>query len=173
MISPVLTICQSILMPPPAKPNSNRSLQRSLHQSEDGHHSSPFFSRAIQDGTIKIVAQAGKKREIESDDETSSPSIFPMPAVPANKRPNKNGREKYNVRSETKKPAKSSAKQAVGGEHETLFQFESSQRIQRPSLDLDYEEYRLHDKVSREEASIFRSAKSYGQLVEKRRRLGD
>ena len=38
-------------------------------------------------------------------------------------------------------------------------------------IDFDYEERKLYDRVSREEASIFRSAKIYGQAVEKRRRL--
>lgn len=41
------------------------------------------------------------------------------------------------------------------------------------STDLEYEERRLHDRVGREEASVFGSARNYGQAVEKRRRLGD
>lgn len=158
-------------MPPPAKPCSKRFPGRSLHQLDNGQLSSPFFLRATQDGATTIAAQVGRKRELESGDEASTPSIFPSQAVPANRRQNEDRREKNSVRSETKKPAKSLAKQIVGEEHETLFQIESSQQTQQPSTDLDYEERRLHDRVSREEASIFRSAKSYGQSVEKRRRL--
>ena len=92
--------------------------------------------------------------------------------MPANKRQDMDGREENSVRLESKKPANSSAKQNVSGDHETLSQLESSRTTQRQSSDLEYEERRLHDKVSREEATIFRSAKSYGQAVEKRRRLG-
>lgn len=149
---------QSILMPPPAKPNPNRFLRRRLQQLGNGQQSSPFFSRATHDGATKIAAQVGKKREVESDDEACTPSTCPKQAVPASKRQNK--------------LAESSAKRAVEGECETLLQFDSSQRIQQSRADLDYEEGKLHDRVSREEASIFRSAKSYGQSVEKRRRLG-
>lgn len=163
---------QSILMPPPAKPNPNRFLQRRLQQLGNGQQSSPFFSRATHDGATKIAVQVGKKREVESDDEACTPSTCPKQAVPASKRQNKNSRDRGNVRSEANKLAESSAKRAVKGEYETLLQFDSSQRIQQSRADLDYEEGKLHDRVSREEASIFRSAKSYGQSVEKRRRLG-
>lgn len=173
MIPSVLKTCQSLLMPPPAKPNSDRSLQRPLHQLQNGQQSSPFFSRAKQDGTADIAPHTGKKRELESGDRASIPSSFPKQAIPGNKPTNQDSRENNKVPSDTKKPAKSSAKQVVGAEHETLSRFESSQRTQRPSTDLDYEERKLHDRVGREEASIFRSAKSYGQSVEKRRRLGD
>ncbi len=91
--------------------------------------------------------------------------------MPTNKRQDKDSREENSVRLESKKPAKSLAKQNVAGDHETLSQLETSRTTQRQSSDLDYEERRLYDRVSREEATIFRSAKSYGQSVEKRRRL--
>ncbi|CAD6582985.1 MAG: hypothetical protein ASARMPRED_001122 [Alectoria sarmentosa] len=163
----------SILMPPPPKPNLNRFLSRPLYQLQSGQQLSPFFSRAVQDTTTKLVPLNGQNRELESDDGASMPSSFPKQTIPGNKRPNHDSRGKNKVQSETKKPANNSAKQIVVGKHETLFQFESSRRTQRPSTDLDYEERRLHDRASREEASIFMSAKSYGQCVEKRRRLGD
>ena len=113
MIPSVLTVCQSLMMPPPAKPNLNRFSQWPSHQLQDEQQWSPFFSRAIRNGTTDIAPHTGKKRELESDD---SPG---------------------------------------------------------PSTDLEYEEHRLHDRVGREEASIFKSARNYGQAVEKRRRLGD
>lgn len=163
-------------MPPPAKPKLNRFLQRPLNQLQNGQQSSPCFSRAAQDGTkgtAKIAPQAGNKRGPESDAVASMPSSFAKQAIPGSKRTNEDGREKNKVQSENKKPAKSTAKQVVGGEHGTSCRFESSQRTQRPSTNIDYEECRLHDRVSREEASIFKSAKSYGQSVEKRRRLGN
>lgn len=148
-------------MPPPAKPSSSGSLQRPL---QDGHQSSPYFPRDLQ---------ASKKRDLECGNEVITPSIVPEQAVPAKKRRNLDTHEKSYGQSESKKPAKSSAKQVGVGEHKTLFQIESFQRIRRPSTDLDHEECKLHDRVSREEASIFRSAKIYGQSVEKRRRLGN
>lgn len=161
-------------MPPPAKPNSNRFLQRSLHhQLENGQQSSPFFSRVTQDGATEIAAQAGKKRKLGFDDEASTPSVLPKQAVSANKRQSKDSQEKNHARFGNKRPSKSPAKQVAGGEHENLVQFDSSQTIQRSSADLDYEECRLHDRVSREEAGIFRSARDYGQAVEKMRRFGD
>lgn len=159
-------------MPPPAKPNPNRVLQRRSQKLGDGQQSSPFFSQARHDGTPEIAADVGKKREAEPNDEACTPSICPKQAVPASKRQSKNSRYGEDVGSEAKKAAKSSAKQAVGGEHETLSQFESGKRTGGSREDLDYEESKLHDRVSREEASIFRSAKIYGECVEKRRRLG-
>ena len=160
-------------MPPPAKPISNKSLQRPLHQSQSGQPSSPFFSQATRNGATKIAAVAGRERESESGDEASALSFSQEQAMPANKRQDKDSREENNVRLESKKPAKSSAKQNVPGDHKTLSPLESSQTTQRQSSDLDYEERKLHDRVSREEATIFRSAKSYGQSVEKRRRLAE
>lgn len=135
--------------------------------------SSPFFSKATLDGTSKIAAQAGAKRALEVHDVASMPLIISRQAVPANKRQSNDSREQNNVGSEVESPAKSSAKGVAGGQYEELFPYESSQRTRRPSADRDYEERRLHDRVSREEAGIFRSAKSYGQRVEKRRRLGN
>lgn len=160
-------------MPPPAKPISSRSLQRPLHQSTIGQSSSPFFSQATGGGATRFAARAGKKRGLESGDEASALSFSSEQTMPANKRLDKNSPEENSARFESKKPAKSSAKQNVAGDHETLSQVKSSRTSQRQSSDLDYEERRLYDRVSREEATTFRSAKSYGQSVEKRRRLGE
>lgn len=162
----VLTICQSILMPPPAKPTSSGLLQRPLQ-----YQSSPFFLRTTPDDTTRFSTQAGKKRELECGDEVNTPSAVPEQAVPAKKRRNMDSQEESDDQSGKKRPAKSSATQVGVGEQETLVQIELNQRLRRPSTDVDYEERKLHDRVSREEASIFRSAKSYGQSVEKRRRL--
>lgn len=136
-------------MPPPAKPNLDKSIQGPLQQLRNGQQSSPYFLRTTQDGNTKIEVQAGKKRGLESDDRASTPATYPKQAITADKRQNEDCRANNNIPSETnKKPAKSLAKQVLGGNHETLLQFESSQRTQ--STDTDYEERRLHDMVSRE-----------------------
>lgn len=158
----VLTICQSILMPPPGKPTSSGPLQRPL-QAE--FQSSRFFPRATPDDSTRVSAQAGKKRELEGVDEVNTPL-----AVPAKKRRNMDSQEESHDQSGKERPAKNPAEQVDVGE-ETLVQVDLSQRLRQHSTDLDYDERRLHDRVSREEASIFRSAKSFGQCVEERRRL--
>ena len=169
----VLTVRQSILMPPPAKPRAKGFLRRSLHRSENGQRSSPFFLRAIQDGATELTPQAAKKRELEFGDEADKPSILPKQAMSTNERQSKGRPENINVRCKAKKPAKSSAMQIAGLEHEDSSHAEPNQRPPQSSLDLDYEERRLYDRASREEASIFRSAKSYGESITKRRKLGD
>ena len=167
MIDSALKICQSVLMPPPAKPISGKCQKHPF-----GQQWSPFFSQTIQNSATNFAAQAGKKREIESDDDANTLSLSPKQAAPATRRPYKDSSAKNTVQFKVTRPAKSSAKQATGGD-ETLFKCKSYQKTQRPSTDQDYEESRLHDRVSREEASIFRSARIYGQCIEKRRRLRD
>ena len=169
----VLIIYQSILMPPPAKPSSKRFLRRPLHRVENGQRSTPFFLNAKQNGATKTALQASQKRDLVFDDEADKPIIIPRRAVPTNKQQNNNSRENPKVRCEAKEPAKSSTLQVVGSEYKKLSHIGSGGRPQQSSVDLDYEERRLYDRVSREEASVFRSAKSYGQSVEKRRKLGD
>lgn len=120
-----------------ANPNLKRSLQRPLYQLQNEQQSSAFFSQATLDVTTDIAPHAGKKQEMKSDDRASTPSSF-QSNIPGSKR------EKNKALSETKKPVKSSTNQVIGGEHKTLFRFESSQRIQRPSQNLDYEERWLH-----------------------------
>ena len=158
-------------MPPPARPDSNSVVVRPIRGLESGQRSSPFFSRATQDGTRKIAAQACRKRGLESDDEASTTSNSSEQAGPGNKGQNIDRQENPSIQFEAKSSGKISAKQDFGVEVETCFRFEPAQRTQRPMTDLDYEERKLYDRVSREEASIFRSAKTYGQAVEKRRRL--
>ena len=155
----VLTICQSILMPPPAKPVSSGPLQRPL---QDGHQSSPFFPQAIPDDTTRVSTQVGKKRELDCGDEVNTPSFVPERDDTAKRRRNMDSREEGDDQSGKKRPARNSARQV-----------DLSQRLRQQSTDVDYEERKLHDRVSREEANIFRSAKSFGQCVEKRRRLED
>ena len=127
----------------------------------------------MQDDAWNIASQAAKKRGLESDDEADKQSILPKQAIPSDKRVHNNSRANLNVRREAQKPARSPAMQTIGGEHEHLSHTESSQKIQQASIDLDYEERRLYDRVSREEASTFKSAKCFRQSVEKRMRLGD
>lgn len=157
-------------MPPPAKPRSDGLLQRPL---QDGHLSSQFFVRATQDNTARHATQASKKGEKRSGDEINAPAFSQGQAVSAKRPRNMDSQQKCDGRSETRAPAKSSAKQIGVRDHITLVQFESNQIRRQPSTDLDYKERKLHDRVSREEANSFRSAKSYGQCVEKRRRLGN
>ena len=166
----VLMVRQSILMPPPAKPSSKILLRRPLHRLGNGQRSSPFFSGAIQNGSTKIALQAPEKRDLESDHQANKALILPKTVISTKKRQTNGSREKIKVRSEAKEPAETSALQVVGRD---LSYARLSRRPQRLSIDLDYEECRLYDRVSREEASVFRSAKSYGQSVDKRRKLGD
>lgn len=157
-------------MPPPAKPRSSGLFQRPL---QDGHLSSQSFLRATQDETTKIATQTGKKRELRSEDDIDTPAVFPEQDVSAKRPRNIDSQGKRDGQSETRAPAKSLAKQVGVGDHETMVQFELNQGRRKPSTELDYEERKLHDRVSREEASIFRSAKSYGKCVENRRRQKD
>lgn len=154
---------QSILMPPPAKPSSKILLRRPLHRLENCQRSGLFFSGAIQDGSTKIALQAPEKGDLESDHQANKALILPKTVISTKKRQT----------SEAKEPAEISALHVVGSEHEDLSYARLGRRPQRWSIDQDYEEHRLYDRVSREEASVFRSAKSYGQSVEKRRKLGD
>ena len=144
---------------------------RPIRGLKSGQRSSPFFSRATQDGTKKIEAQPCKKRGLELDDEASTTSVFSEQAGPGDEGQDIDRQEKRSIQFEAKSSAKISTKQDFGVEVETCLRFEPVQRTQRPMIDLDYEERKLYDRVSREEASIFRSAKTYGQAVEKRRRL--
>ena len=125
------------------------------------------------DGAIETAPKAAKKRELDSDDEADKPSILPNQGITINKRQSNDSRGNVDIRCEAKKPAQSSAMQVIGGIPEILSRVESSHLTTQSSIDLDYQERSLYDRVSREEASIFRSAKSYRQSVEKRRRLGD
>ena len=159
-------------MPPPANPRSNKLLPQPLQQLENGQRSSPFFSRAILESTTRILPQAVKEQDLESDDEADKPSILPKQAISTNKRQSSDSGEDIKIRSEAKKPTKSSAMQVVEGEKEDLSHVEPSERKPASRIDLDFEERRLYDRVSREEAKSFRSAKSYGESVEKRRKLG-
>ncbi len=127
----------------------------------------------MQDVSSKIARRATKKRGLESDDEANKPSILPERAISTTKRENEDSWESITILCKAKKLAKSSVMQVLRGDHENLSYVESSQRPQRLSIDLDYDERRLYDRVSREEATMFRSAKTYRQCVEKRRRLGD
>lgn len=158
-------------MPPPPPPKSNMSQRHPLQNYKDGQQC-PYFSQTTEDGATNIAAQAGQERQLDSENESSTPSTFLKQAGSATKRQHKDSTDKTNVRSETTKPTKSRGAQFLGEANETVSIFGSSQR-KRSSTDLEYEERILHDRVSREEASIFRSAKSYGQSVEKRRRLED
>lgn len=160
-------------MPPPANPSSKKLLRQPLQQLENGQRSSPFFSRAILESTTRILPQAVKEQDLESDDEADKPSILPKQAISTNKRQSSDSGEDIKIRSEAKKPTKSSAMQVVEGEKEDLPHVEPSERKPASRIDLDFEEHRLYDRVSREEAKSFRSAKSYGESVEKRRKLGD
>ena len=153
-------------MPPPAKPRSSGYFQRPL---QDGHLSSQVFLRTTQDETAKISTQTSKKRELRNDDKINTPAVLPELAVSAKRPRNKDSQGKRDGQSETRAPAKSSAKQVGAGDREILVQSNSNQRRREPSTELDYEERKLHDRVSREEASSFRSAKSYRQCIEKRR----
>ena len=163
----VLTIHKSILMPPPVRPSSKRFLPRPTPPLEYGQRSSPFFSVAMCDGATDIT-----ERGLKSDDDADKPSILPKPAITTDQRQKSESREKIMAECDAQKPVKSSAIQLGGGEHEELSHGELSQRILQSSIELDYAESRLYDRVSREEASTFQSAKSYRQSVEKRRRLG-
>ena len=149
----------------------NGGAVRPIRGLESGQRSSPFFSRATQYGTRKIAAQACRKRGLELDDEAVTTSFSSEQAGPGDKGQNIDRQEKRIVQFDAKSSAKISAKQDFEVEVETCVRFEPVQRTQRPMTDLDYEERKLYDRVSREEASIFRSAKTYGQAVEKRRRL--
>ena len=163
----VLTIHKSILMPPPARPSSKRFLPRPTPLSENGQRSSPFFSVAMWDGATDIT-----ERGLESDDDAEKPSILPKPAITTDERHDSESRENIKAECDAQKLGKSSVMQLGGGEHENLSHGELRERILQSSIELDYTESRLYDRVSREEASTFLSAKSYRQLVEKRRRLG-
>ena len=158
-------------MPPPPPPKSNMSQRHPLQKHKDGQQC-PYFSQTTEDAATNVAAQAGQERQLDSENESSTPTTFLKQAVPATKRQHKDSTDKTNVRSKTTKPTKSRGAQFLGEANETVSIFGSSQR-KRSSTDLEYEERILHDRVSREEASIFRSAKSYGQSVEKRRRLED
>ena len=164
----VLTIHKSILMPPPARPSSKRFLPRPTPPLENGQRSSPFFSVAMWDGATDIT-----ERGLESDDDVGKPSILPRPAITTGQRQDSESREKFEAECDAQKLAKSSAMQRGGGEHENFSHGELKPRSLQLSIESDYTESRLYDRVSREEASTFRSAKSYRQSVEKRRRLGD
>lgn len=164
----VLTIYKSILMPPPARPSSKRFLPRPTPPSENGQRSSPFFSVATWDGATDIT-----ERGLESDDDADKPSILPKPAITTGQRQNSENRENIKAGCDAQKLAKSSAMQRGGGEHEKLSEGELQPKLLPSNIESDYAESRLYDRVSREEASTFRSAKSYRQSVEKRRRLGD
>ena len=164
----VLTIHKSILMPPPARPSSKRFLPRPTPLSENGQRSSPFFSVAMWDGATDIT-----ERGLESDDDADKPSILPKPAITTDQRHDSESRGNIKAECDAQKLAKSSVMQLGGGEHEDLSHGELSERILQSSIELDYTESRLYDRVSREEARTFLSAKSYRQSVEKRRRLGD
>ena len=165
----VLTVHKSIVMPPPARPSCKRFLPRPTPLLENGQRSSPFFSAAMWDSATDIT-----KRGLEADDDADKPSILPKPAITADQRQNSKSRETIKAECDAQKPAKSSAMQLVGEKHENLSHGELSQRVRvlQSSIELDYTESRLYDRVSREEASTFISAKSYRQSVEKRRRLG-
>lgn len=160
-------------MPPPANPSSNKLLRQPLQQLGNGQRSSPFFSRAILESTTRIFPQAVKEQDLESDDEADKPSIFPKRAISTSKRRSSDSGEDIKIRSEAKKPTKSSAMQVVEGEKEDLPHVEPSERKHASSIDLDFDERRLYDRVSRKEANSFRSAKHCRESVEKRRKLGD
>ena len=158
----VLTIHKSILMPPPTRPSSKRILPRPTPLLNNGQRSSPFFSVAMWDGATDITG-----RGLESHDDADKPSILPKPAITTGKRQNCESRKKFKAKCDAQKLAKCSAMQLGGGEHESLSHGRLSQRVLRSSIELDYTESRLYDRVSREEASTFLSAKSYRQSVEK------
>ena len=164
----LLTIHKSILMPPPARPSSKRFLPRPTPLLGNGQRSSPFFSVAMWDGATDIT-----EREQESDDDADKPLVLPKAAITTGQRQNCESREKFKAVCDAQKLAKRSAVQLGGGERENLSHGELSPRMLQSSIELDYRESRLYDRVSREEASTFRSAKSYRQSVEKRRKLGD
>ena len=156
-------------MPPPAKPSSNFR-QRPSHRIENGQCSSAFFARTTEDRATEAASETAKKRRLESDDEANKPSILPEQAISTNKRNSKDSRGKLNVRFEADKVVKSFAMQNVGDCHDTLSDVGPGQV---PSTDLDLVERSLYDRVSREEASTFVTAKNYRQSVEKRRKVGD
>lgn len=160
-------------MPPPANPSSNKLLRQPLQQLGNGQRSSPFFSRAILESTTRIFPQAVKEQDLDFDDEADKPSILPKWAISATKRQRSDSGEDIRIHSEAKKPTKSSAMQVVEGEKEDLSHVEPSERKQAPSMNLDFEERRLYDRVGREEANSFRSAKGCRESVEKRRKVGD
>ena len=164
----VLTIHKSILMPPPARPSSKRFLPRPTPPLENGPRSSPFFSVAMWDGATDITG-----RRLDSDDDADKPSILPKPAITTDPRKNRESREKTKAECDAEKPSESSVMRLGGGEHENSLHGKLSQRIVQSSIELDYTESRLYDRVSREEAGTFLSAKNYRQSIEKRRRLGD
>ena len=155
-------------MTPPARSDSNGVVVRPMRGLESGQRSSPFFSRATQDGNRNIAAQVCRKRGLESDDEASTTPKSSEQAGSGDEGQKIDREENRSFQFEAKS---SSAKQDFEVEVETCARFEPVQRTQRPMTDIDYEERKLYDRVSREEASIFRSAKTYGQAVEKRRRL--
>ena len=160
-------------MPPPAKPSSKNFLLRP-DRIENCQHSSPFFARTEEDRATQVPPDIAQKRRLESNDEIDKPSILPEQANSTNKRNSKDSRGNINVRFEADKGVKDFAMQGVIREgHENLSDVGPGQRAQLPSTDLDYAEGRLYDRVSREEASTFVSAKIYRQSVEKRRKLGD
>ena len=158
-------------MDPPARSDSNGVVVRPFRGLDSGQRSSPFFSRATRDGTTKIAAQACRKRGLDLDEEANTTPNSSEQAGPGDKGQHMDRQENRSTQFEAKSSAKISAKQDFEVEVETCVRFEPVQRAQRPITDLDYEERKLYDRVSREEASIFRSAKTYGQAVEKRRRL--
>ena len=159
-------------MPPPAKPISKNFLQRPLHQSENGQRSSRFFARRTEDSTTIVATDTAKKRRLESDDEADQPSILPEQAISTDKRKSKDSRRNINVWFEADKAVKSVAMQVAGEGHDYLSD-SPGQRVHLPSIDLHHAERILYDRVSREEANTFVSAKNYRQCVEKRRKLGD
>lgn len=160
-------------MPPPANPRSNKLLRQPLQQLDNSLCSSSFFPRAKLEGPTSIFPQAVKKRDLESDDQADKPSILPKQAISTNKRQSRDSGEDIKIQSEAKKPTKSSVMQVVEVGKEDLSHVESGERKQASRIDLDFEERRLYDRVSREEANSFRSAKSYRESVEKRRKLGN
>ena len=158
-------------MAPPARSDSNGAVVRLMRGLEGGQRSSPFFSRAAQDGNRNIAAQVCRKRGLEPDDEATTTPKSSEQAGPGDEGQSIDRQENHSIQFEAKSSAKISAKQDFEVEVETCVRFEPVQRTQRPMTDIIYEERKLYDRVSREEASIFRSAKTYGQAVEKRRRL--
>ena len=172
----VLTNCQSTLMPPPARPKSIKFQHRSFNGLDNDQLWSPLFSQAIQNSVAKMAPRIINEGEAESDDEANKPGILPTQNISTKKRQSRDDLENILLQCEAKKLPKKSVMQEFGGEREQVSYVESGhqQRVGQPSgMNLDYNECRLYDKVSREKAGIFRSAKNYRQSVEKRRRLRD
>lgn len=166
----------SILMPPPATSRSETIVSQSFPRVDIRHGSSPFFPPPIKDVVAtRIAVQAAKKRKAESDDEANKPSILRDQVISTTQRESNDSRRNNSVGCEAKKPAKSSPKRVDAWKHGnpncSYVELGLGLGRQGSSVDLDDEESRLYDRVSREEANMFRSAKSYRQSVEERRRL--